>query len=431
MMEFLRDILEEHLEEADFLYTQRRNALADDDYDLAELAGLEERLLAHVDGLVVAGNEAWELLEGLLAGGDEGEAFTAALVALASGDADRRGELLAALGKASGETLAGLSAAFCLSGLGELAEPLRDLVGEVEAEVAAAVLDILGFHRSGLTPEELVGVLESGESEIRIAGLRTAAAMGWRDFASKAASFLKEKDPALVVEAVRAGFILGDDQGLDRCRALLAGGDEPGADLQIWLGLAGRQEDAALLSAGLDSDELARGAVIALGWLGQATAVDGLLGGLEDEALARPIGEAVRRITGVDLAAVGLILPDKDETDQEPPPEEEPVGEDGEPQEDDFTDPVEDPDEHLPWPDPEKMRAWWKENQARFKTGIRYRHGLEFDQEAVLRILREGGLAERHLATGELARLSPGGTLLETRALAWSQTRRLARISGN
>ena len=37
-MEFLRDILEEHLEEADFLYTQRRNALSYDDYDLADLA---------------------------------------------------------------------------------------------------------------------------------------------------------------------------------------------------------------------------------------------------------------------------------------------------------------------------------------------------------------------------------------------------------
>ena len=139
-MEFLRDILEEHLEEAGFLYAQRQGALANDDYDPADLAGLEERLLAHVDGLVVAGNGAWELLADLLTSGDEGEAFTAALVALASGEADRRGELLAALGEASGETLIGLSAAFCLSGLGDLAEPLRDLVGEAGPEVAAAIL---------------------------------------------------------------------------------------------------------------------------------------------------------------------------------------------------------------------------------------------------------------------------------------------------
>ena len=425
-MEFLRDILEEHLEEADFLYTQRRSALSDDDYDLDDLTDLEERLLAHIDGLIVAGDEAWELLSGLLSGGDEGEAFTAALVALGSGNKERRLELLTAFGKASEETLAGLREAFGLWGLGDLADPLRDLVSAAETETAAAVLDVLVFHRAGLTAEERAGVLESEESKIRIAGLRAAAAMGWQDFADRAAEFLSEDDAELVAEAVRAGFILGDDRGLKTCRALLAGGDASGAGLQIWLGLAGRCEDLALLSAGLDSDELGRGAAIALGWLGYPEAVDKLLEVLDRTELARPIGEAVGRITGVDLAAAGLVLPDQDET------EEESADADAapEPEDDDFADPVEDPDEHLAWPDPEKLKAWWQENRANFKTGHRHRYGSDFDREALLGVLQSGGLAERHLVACELARMSPGDVLLETRSLAWAQNRRLVKISG-
>lgn len=419
-MEFLRDILEEHLEEADFLYTQRRNALMDDDYDLGELAALEERMLAHVDGLVIAGGEAWALLAGLLSGGDEGEAFTAALVALASGDADRRGELLTAFAKASGETLNGLRAAFCLSGLGDLDEPLRDLVAEAEAPTAAAVLEILAFHRRGLSPEELGGVLGSEDTGIRTAGLRAAAALGWRDFQDRAKDFLTADDPELVVEAVRTGYIFNDDSGLVLCRSSLAGGRDLAAELQIWLGLAGFAQDVPLLAAGLDSPELGRGAVIALGWLGRVEAVDALLARLqrgECLELERQIGAAVTRVTGVDLAGAGLTR-----VQEEPPPEA--TGSD------DPADPVQDPDEALPWPDSERLATWWRDHRPEFRAGERYRIGRILDRGVLLDVLARGGLSERHFAACELARMTTGEALFETRALAWSQSRRLARLAG-
>src|SRR3989304_1971049 len=82
----LIDILEEHLEEADFLWQQRQNALYDRVYNLNDLAELEERLLAHLDGLVLGEKEAWKLLEPKLSNGEEGEVFSAAFVALDSRD---------------------------------------------------------------------------------------------------------------------------------------------------------------------------------------------------------------------------------------------------------------------------------------------------------------------------------------------------------
>ena len=90
----LIDVIEEHLEEADFLWRQRRNALGDRGYNLDRLAELEERLLAHLDGLILAEADAWDLLQPKLTEGDVGEAFAAAFVALASGEVDRRGQVL-------------------------------------------------------------------------------------------------------------------------------------------------------------------------------------------------------------------------------------------------------------------------------------------------------------------------------------------------
>ena len=119
-------------------------------------------------------------------------------------------------------------------------------MAEAGPENTVAVLEVLCFHRRGFSSDEVAGVLASEDPLIRMAGLRVAAAMGWRDFAGRAKDFLSEEDPALIAEAVRAGFILNDDSGLEKCRSWLAAGDEQGADLQIWLGLEGRAEDAAL-----------------------------------------------------------------------------------------------------------------------------------------------------------------------------------------
>ena len=54
----LWDIVEEHLDEAEFLWEQWEHALLAPNYTLDELAdGPEARLLAHLDGLVVGGPE--------------------------------------------------------------------------------------------------------------------------------------------------------------------------------------------------------------------------------------------------------------------------------------------------------------------------------------------------------------------------------------
>ena len=93
----LLDVIAEHLEEADFLCQQRGNALGERVYNLDRFTELEERLLAHLDGLILAEGDAWNFLKPKLTEGDVGEAFTASFVALASGEATCRDEFTRAL----------------------------------------------------------------------------------------------------------------------------------------------------------------------------------------------------------------------------------------------------------------------------------------------------------------------------------------------
>src|SRR5665811_2286954 len=76
------DILEEHADEAMFLFEHRRRALVSLTVEGDFLAGLDERLVAHLDGLVVAGDAGWEIAEALLGSAEPAGPFVGAAIAL-------------------------------------------------------------------------------------------------------------------------------------------------------------------------------------------------------------------------------------------------------------------------------------------------------------------------------------------------------------
>jgi len=70
----------EHLEEASFLYTQRRALLKDSEVLWVDLHGFESRLEAHIDALVVGGDPALQKCVEQIEGGDAGALFAAICV---------------------------------------------------------------------------------------------------------------------------------------------------------------------------------------------------------------------------------------------------------------------------------------------------------------------------------------------------------------
>ena len=67
IMPIIPVIIEQHAEEASFLWLLRDSAVNESHYSLSDLANLDNRVEAHLDGLRIAGDEGWETCKETLA----------------------------------------------------------------------------------------------------------------------------------------------------------------------------------------------------------------------------------------------------------------------------------------------------------------------------------------------------------------------------
>src|SRR5690348_15898293 len=103
-------IANQHAEGASFLWELRSGAVVAPHYSLADLAKLDNRVEANLDGLRIAGDAGWEICNEALSDGQSGEVFAAAVLAFESGSRDRLETVLDA-GTASQELSRGLISA--------------------------------------------------------------------------------------------------------------------------------------------------------------------------------------------------------------------------------------------------------------------------------------------------------------------------------
>ena len=86
---FLNRLYEEYLEEASFLYAQRRTLFQNPEITWKKVGEFEERLEAHIDGLVVGDKLAMEVCINHAAEGDPGEIYAATCVFCRQDQRDR------------------------------------------------------------------------------------------------------------------------------------------------------------------------------------------------------------------------------------------------------------------------------------------------------------------------------------------------------
>jgi uncharacterized protein (TIGR02270 family) len=126
------DIGEEHLDEAAFLWDRWERALNAPNYAIGEVAvGPEERLLAHLDGLVLGGQPvADKLLLPALGDDDTGKVTAATWALLQAEDADHLGAIVEAVAKAGHKIRTALGRALGLCHRGDLHARLLPLLGK-------------------------------------------------------------------------------------------------------------------------------------------------------------------------------------------------------------------------------------------------------------------------------------------------------------
>lgn len=407
------DLVEEHLEEAAFLSVQRERALVDPEYTLAEVRdGPEERMLAHLDGLVVSGRRAAELLLVPALAADEPEVtFAAASALLASEDGDFIEPVTKLLAEGEAPHQDAAVRALQLTPRSDLLAHLAPVLAKGPPLAQAHVLRVLAFRR--VDP----GVRLDAAARSKDPALRQAVLLAGRVFPERIPPQLVEhalgaEDPAERAAAMETGLVLGSRAARAACEARVRGGGDGFGRAAVAWALLGEADLAPLLAA-LDDEARREEALFALGFTGRVPAVIAALRFVAHEELGKLAAEAVSAITG--LAVSGDLAAPPRRWDPDAPEEPEADEEAG-------------PEADLPAPQPELVLAWWEAERERFDPARRWFGGRPWSVEALVAALEDGPCRRREALALDLAIRSRGQHQLETSALAPRQLADLAEI---
>ncbi|HWA97947.1 MAG TPA: TIGR02270 family protein [Pirellulales bacterium] len=417
MTESIANIVAQHAEEAAFLWLLRDAAAVAPHYALEDLARLDGRLDAHLEGLRVAGADGWSALASELEKGQPGEVFACAAVALASGDAAKLDQVVETavaappLGRAVVAALGWLPTKTAMA-------RLQPLLASSHAAVRPIALAGAVAHRQH-PGAALEAALKQPEPALRSVALRAVGKLGALKHLPEARAALKSSDVACRFAAAwTLGLLAPPDR--DVMRTL----QDTVLDVPRWrddaLQVLMRRVDVAgggkWLAACFEKPELQRLAIIGFGYLGDPAAVPRLIEVMKQPALARVAGEAFCAITGLHLQYDRLEAA-------------KPAGFEAGPTESPADDAVEpDPDESLPWPDQAKVARWWSEHSSRFAPGVRHLLGKPISVEGLAHALAVGRQRQRAAAAVELAIRRPGTPLFEVRAPGFRQLASLPTV---
>jgi uncharacterized protein (TIGR02270 family) len=409
MSRMIESVVHQHLEDAAFLWLTRDNAVRAPHYLLRDIVKVDQRVEAHIDGLRIAAEPGWELALQQLKHPGGGEYFTAMLLALESG---RKEKIAAVLEQAKGDDAPrGIVSALAwidweiarpvVGGLIAAEDPLRR---RIAIAACAATRTDPGRH--------LALALAQPDLALRARACRAVGELARKDLLGEMAPLIVAKEDDLRFWAAWSASLLGDPRGFAPLWKFIGSGGWwrtaaalsvvlralPPAQAQEWLRILGRDPAQR------------RAAIAGIGVYGDPSYVPWLIQQMNDLKLTRIAGEAFSMIIGVDLAYIDL--------DRRPPKGVE-TGPNDNPADPDV---AMDPDDWLPWPDPERVGKWWAAQKGGYTAGTRYLLGKPITPEWLADVLRNGRQRQRIAAALELA-IRTGRMLFETRARGDKQQR--------
>lgn len=404
----IKPIIEQHAENASFLWLQRDWAMRDPHYSLKDLAHLDDRLEAHIDGLRIAGDTGWEICKQALALNEPGEVFAAAVLAFESEDGQRVDEVVKVAIEAPENWRALISAVGWLSD----EDYQRWVPGMLKANdlsyrrlaIAASVI-----HRQD-SESALTVALDDPEANIQARALRAVGELKRRDLLPVLQQKFKSDDAACQFWAAWSAVLLRDKSSLNVLKTF-ATAESPflAQALQLMLRVMDVPSSTKWLSDFTQSPEVLRHAVLGAGIIGDPMYIPWLINLMTVPEVSRVAGEAFSMITGVDLAYDDMEgeWPEGFEAGPSEKPEDEDVAMDS--------------DEDLPWPEPSLIQAWWEKNKNNFRVGTRYLVGKPITVEHCKQVLNTGFQRQRRAAALELALLQKDVPLFNTSAPGFRQ----------
>ena len=377
--EYTDELYLEHIEEASFLHHQRLNLLANNEIEWRRIGDFEERLDAHIDGLVIGGEQALEICVKRAEEGDPGELYAAVCVFCRQNRKDLVLEMLEKLDPQNGERLQAISDALKY----ELPEPWGDelirRVTENRPNASLILARLAGYRRLPAgAGTELLKILPEKDSKETLEILSALGRLRCREVRPMLLDkYLTSQDESVCIHAARALLMLGEQQALQHCLQSAQSQDWP----HTLIGISAGRSAVSILLKKATQRKAAISCLLGLGLLGDISAVETLLGHIADPETAEIAVLALNLITGAEIYEDAFI-PDEVDEDELFPEELEKFRQGQPPTKPDGT----------PYgititrlsQKPEDWQDWWAKNRSRFKDGIRYRNGKFFSPECLL-----------------------------------------------
>lgn len=417
MAPLMMDIHEEHLEEASFLWVQWNRALEAPAYTLEDVASPEERLLAHLDGLVLGGEPVAQALLVPALDSEEPPRISAALWALLAepGSFDEK-ELVRRIRAAPEGPPTPFRRVLELTARPEVGEALLPLLKEKNATLQAWAIEVLATR--GQLPQgierELLG---HPDARVVVALLRAPGRLPREVASRELPRLLTDPRPQVREAALRAGMLHGVREAWEACRKVVDAQGTVDRTARVLLALGGDEHDGLRLLASTGVEATREDALWALGFSGRVEAAEACLEFMGMRSVAALAGEAFSAITGLKLE--GTYARPQEETEPLPPLQED-LEQDLEPR----------PEDALALPAREAVATWWKENRKNFSRGTRYLRGHAFSIDALLEELEHGTMRRRHVHALEWTLRSHEANPLDTRAFTRRQYADLAQARG-
>jgi uncharacterized protein (TIGR02270 family) len=417
----LWEVVEEHLDESEFLFEVFEQELEHATLPLARLAsGSEARLLAHIDALVIGGAAVAErLLVPQMEAADPQQTarITASTLALVA--AGRIELARPALLHERDPVRAAAVRACVLLADAEVDRWVLTRLSEGGSEPALHAL--LRFTAArGLQPPNLLAALQSAVPQLASAAASAARHGDARVYLAPVEALLEHGDAAVRDAALVTALALRSPRAWATCERWALDETEPSREAMVLYAALGGPAQHRQLELQLTRSKHRPHALFALGFSGNPALVPVLLECLQSSTPreARLAAQAISTITGLDLEEDELVLASNEVADEDPEllPLDEDLG----------ADLSLAPEDALPLPNAPAIVRFWRDASPALATGQRYLGGVAYTPGALLEYLERAPMRRRHVLATALGISS--GAWLDTRAFSGTQRAQLASL---
>jgi uncharacterized protein (TIGR02270 family) len=364
----ISNIQVEHLSEISFLLTQRIALFHDPEVEWRRIGEFEERLLAHVDGIVEGGEDAAKVAIEWLTDGDTDNVSAAAYALSFTKGKDAMPAVVEAFKKADPAVVGAFVSALKFAENQAVVSHLLPLLTHEQPHIRVAVMEILGYRRA-VSAAQVAKAFEDTDISVVKAAVVAARKLQDNSIVATRVNVLEKSDPGLQAECALTLGTLGNLAGLGKLQKIVADGSDPDAHAPEYLAIISNTDETDRIAQSPYGKMIS--GIQAFGICGTPTAVDRLIDllGSDKDELRAAAGRALCLVTAAPLTE------DHKEVTQ-------------------WTDPdgnvVESDEAVIQRPSTSKAdwTNWWRANKSRFRGGQRHREGEPLTTTSLLNELK-------------------------------------------